>query len=120
MDYSHLDPVYPDKTSPAGAKYRYSRSAIVARGRDALSELYDRTEKAIIVVSHSGFLRQGVTGSWYFNADYRIYDFLEKTPDGHCQLEQWPETNKGGLGKSWEEKIVIGEGIPEDDLQSIR
>lgn len=129
VDFSGVDPVYPDKTSPAGAKYRYSKAAIVGRAQDALADLYDlHPAKAVVVVSHSGFLRQGVTGSWFFNADYRIFDFEERTPsssggdgtgDGDGQpyrLRQWELTKFGGMGWSWDRVVEIGEGVPEEDV----
>ena len=68
--------MYPDKISPAAARYHYTRDAILRRAQLALAKLYDRPEKVIIVVSHSGFLRAGVSGSWYQNADYRIFDIV--------------------------------------------
>ena len=114
VDFSHVDPVFPDKTSPAGAKYAYTKQAIIARGRSCLQELYSRPEKAIIVVSHSAFLRLGVTGHWFFNADYRIFDFEDVEGDpGQFRLKQWESTRKGGLGWSWETTFPIGDGLPE-------
>ncbi|KAL1841669.1 hypothetical protein VTK73DRAFT_3418 [Phialemonium thermophilum] len=117
VDFSRVDPVYPDKTSPRAARYRYSRSAILARAQSALAELHDRPEKAVIVVSHSGFLRQGVTGHWYANADYRIYDFAPRaSADAPIRLRQWEQTRRGGMGWSPEEAVEIGEDIPEEDV----
>ncbi|KAK4443492.1 histidine phosphatase superfamily [Podospora aff. communis PSN243] len=113
VDFSHVDPVFPDKTSPAGAKYAYTKQAIVGRAQDGLRELYQRPEKFIIVVSHSGFLRLGVTGHYYFNADYRIFDFHEPQDDQYT-LKQWESTSAGGLGWSWEKTVQIGEGLPVD------
>lgn len=81
MDFSHLDPVFPDMASPAGARYHYTQSAILARAEFVMRELYDGPEKVIIVVSRSGSLRLGVTTHFFFNADYRIFDF-EKAVDG--------------------------------------
>lgn len=112
IDFSFLDPVYPDKTSPAGAAYAYNRRAVVARGQKCLAELRGRPEKAIIAVSHSGFLRQGMTGSWFFNADYRIFDFAGEG----LELKQWDVTRRGGMGKSFEETVVVGDDIPEEDV----
>jgi len=130
VDFSQVDPVFPDKTTAAGARYAYSKEAIVARGQCALEDLYSRPEKFIVVVSHSGFLRQGVTGSWFFNADYRIFDFEGPASDEGVsnmdgagggakgrkyKLRQWEDTraNKGGLGWSFEEEVEIGHGLPE-------
>ncbi len=50
--------------------------------RAALRELYHRPEKYIVVVSHSGFLRTGISGHYYWNADYRIFDFDVAEADG--------------------------------------
>lgn len=119
MDFSTVDPVYPDKTSPAGAKYRYTRDAIVGRAQSALADLHPRDERAVVVVSHSGFLRQGVTGCWFFNADYRIFDFEEGSGgagEGGYRLRQWELTRSGGMGWSWDHQIEIGEGVPEEDV----
>ncbi|KAK3381122.1 histidine phosphatase superfamily [Podospora didyma] len=116
VDFSHVDPVFPDKKSPAGARYKYSRQAIIARGQFSLHDLYDRPEKAIIVVSHSGFLRVGVTGYWFFNADYRIFEFEERQEGMTLpyKLRQWESTVKGGLGLSWEDPVPLGDGLPDD------
>ncbi|KAK0615360.1 histidine phosphatase superfamily [Bombardia bombarda] len=115
VDFSHVDPVFPDKTSPAGAKYAYTKQAILARGQSSLADLYARPEKVIIVVSHSSFLRQSVTGWWFFNADYRVFDFEEKkSEDEPFRLKQWDQTLNGGLGWSWKEQVELGSGLPED------
>ncbi len=67
----------------------------------------------IIVVSHAGFLRQGLTGRWYFNADYRIFDFKERSSDdAPPEIEEWALTNEGGMGWSWEETVEVGDGLP--------
>ncbi|KAL2753969.1 hypothetical protein ACRALDRAFT_1081205 [Sodiomyces alcalophilus JCM 7366] len=112
VDYSTLDPVYPDKTSPAGAKYAYTRQAILSRGQSCLESLRQRPEKYIFVVSHSGFLRLGLTGYWFFNADYRVFD-LES--DG--SLKQWESTISGGLKKSLTEPVELGSELPEEDVK---
>lgn len=119
IDFSHVDPVFPDKTSPAGEKYKYLQANLLARAQMVLRDLYDRPEKAIIVVSHSGFLRQCVTGDWYFNADYRLYDLAEKEGgEGKLELKQWDLTKSGhgGMGWSWDEVVEIGVGLPEREL----
>lgn len=115
IDFSTVDPVYPDKTSPEGQVYAYNRQAIVGRAQTALAELKDRPEKAIVVVSHSAFMRQGMTGSWIFNADYRVFEFEGEG----LALRQWDSTTTGGLGKSFREKVAIGEGIPEEDKKAL-
>lgn len=119
IDFSKVDPVYPDKTSPAGEKYWYTKQHLLGRAQSCLRDLYSRPEKAIMVVSHSGFMRQVLTGDWYFNADYRIYDFAEKE-DGvdKLALKQWDLTKSGhgGMGWSYDEVVEVGVGLPEHAL----
>ena len=89
----------------------------MARGQAALQKLYERPEKVIIVVSHSGFLRLGVTGCWFFNADYRVFDFaVMGSPGSPYQLEQHASTEEdgGGLGHSRTEQVVLGSGLPDE------
>ncbi|KAK4245443.1 histidine phosphatase superfamily [Corynascus novoguineensis] len=113
VDFSRVDPIYPDKTSPRAAPlYGFSREAIVGRGRAVLRELRARPEKAVLVVSHSGFLRAGVTGCYYMNADYRVFEFEEG--EGSEELRQWEETREGGMGWSWDETVPLGDGLPDD------
>ncbi|KAL1878206.1 hypothetical protein Daus18300_002123 [Diaporthe australafricana] len=118
IDFSHVDPVWPDKTSPAAVKYSYVKEHLLARAQSSLEDLYRRPEKAIIVVSHSGFLRQAVTGDWYHNADYRIYDLDErKDGAGKFDLKQWELTKgHGGMGWSFDEVVEIGIGLPDHAL----
>ncbi len=119
VNFSKVDPVYPDKTSPAGAKYAYTRQAILARGRSGLQDLYSRPEKYVFVVSHSGFLRVGLTGHWWFNADYRIFDLEPVAGSGDVSgLRQWESTLSGGLGWSRTEKVMLGFELPEDTTPS--
>ncbi|KAH8646741.1 histidine phosphatase superfamily [Xylariales sp. PMI_506] len=118
VDFSTLDPVYPDKTSPAGAHYYYTKQALMKRGQSALKKLYSRPEKVIIVVAHSGFLRLCVTGSWFYNADYRVFDYAERSSeDAPFVLKQSPETeqNGGGLGWSFKHTVVMGSDLPEEE-----
>jgi hypothetical protein len=115
-----LDPVFPDKTSPAGRDYRYTKVGILTRGQRALQKLYDRPEKVIIVVSHSGFLRMSIAGSWFYNADYRIFDFAPREEGAIAQpyrLVQHESTliSGGGLGKSFKDLVVLGEGLPDEE-----
>lgn len=51
------------------------------------------------MVSHSGFLRVGVSHRHYANADYRIFQFAEGAGD---ELVEWKltEENGGGMGNS--------------------
>ena len=110
VDFSHVDPVWPDKTSPAGARYAKTSEAIVERGRLCLEALHARKEKVVFVVSHSAFLRAGVTGSWYFNADYRIFEFQgDELDNGRRKIVQDESTVSGGLGWSSTEQVELGE-----------
>lgn len=113
--------MFPDKSSPAGARYFPTRSAVVARGQACLRSLYQRPEKWVVVVSHSGFLRMGVTGWWFFNGDYRIFDFAERLEGdgGPLKLVQWESTTSGGLGLSWTEPVEIGAGLQEDEDEPV-
>lgn len=118
VDYSSLDPVFPDKSSTLASRYHYSRPAVLARAQSALEKLYNRPEKVIIVVSHSGFLRLAVTGCWFFNADYRIFEFVPRDNAGDnipYRLQQSSATKEtgGGLGWSCSEELVLGSGLPE-------
>ncbi len=109
--------MWPDKTSPAGSQYHYTKTAIIARAQAALQKLYQRPEKVIIVVSHSGFLRLGVTGCWFFNADYRVFEFAAMGSLGSpYQLEQhaYTEEKGGGLGHSRTEQVVLGFDLPDE------
>ncbi|KAK4096243.1 phosphoglycerate mutase-like protein [Parathielavia hyrcaniae] len=123
IDFSYLDPVYPDKTSPAGARYAYEKGAILARGKAVLRDLcnYERNEEedglVVVVVSHSGFLRSAVAGRWFGNADYRG-PYEEVPSEGgkeRVTLVEWDSTKgKGGMGRSKEDLVEFGEGLPED------
>jgi broad specificity phosphatase PhoE len=97
FDFSPVDPVYPDKTSPAGKPYAFTRTAVLGRGQRCLAALAARPEKVIAVVSHSGFLRTAVSGMRYANADYRIFDF---TGNG-TEIKEWDITREpgGGMGR---------------------
>ncbi|KAI1500322.1 histidine phosphatase superfamily [Biscogniauxia marginata] len=117
IDFSTLDPVWPDKTSPAGSHYHYTKTALLVRAQASLKKLYERPEKVIVVVSHSAFMRLAVTGCWYFNADYRIFDFAEMTgPGDSFRLEQHASTKEkgGGLGLSWTDPVQLGSNLPEE------
>jgi broad specificity phosphatase PhoE len=113
IDFSGLDPVYPDKTSPAGAAYMFTREAILARGQSALADLYQRSEDVIVVVSHAGFMRTAVAGRWFENADYRVFDFAERGEGEPYRLVEWEVTKgRGGMGRSKEVLVGMGEGLP--------
>ncbi|CAH0051509.1 unnamed protein product [Clonostachys solani] len=114
VDFGSLDPIYPDKTSAEATRYAHTRSSILSRGKRGLADLYSRPEKIIFVVSHSGFLRLGVVGWWFTNADYRLFDFVaEKEGDGQLDLTQDETTLAGGLGLSRTSRATLGEDLPE-------
>ncbi|KAF4837024.1 putative phosphatase [Colletotrichum tropicale] len=113
VDFSSVDPVYPDKTSPAGAQYSYTKEAILGRARSSINSIYERKEKLVFVVSHAGFLRLGVTGHWFFNGDYRAFELYKgDEADSNPELRQLQSTVSGGLGKSWTDPVVIGSDLP--------
>lgn len=105
IDFSSVDPIYPEKVHPPSNPYAFTRRAVVARGKDRLRALYRRPEKVIAVVSHSGFLRCAISHTKYENADYRIFDFMEPTDDAGetvYEMKEWETTEEhgGGMGKS--------------------
>ncbi|KIW71703.1 hypothetical protein PV04_03838 [Phialophora macrospora] len=118
FDFSVVDPVYPDKSSPEGRRYADTMSAVLARAQAALSKLYRRPEKMIFVVSHSGFMRMAVSGTYFANADYRIFDFSERRgKDDPYRLTEWESTrsNGGGMGLSPKGQVELGSGyLPSD------
>ncbi|KAL9109719.1 MAG: hypothetical protein Q9227_005588 [Pyrenula ochraceoflavens] len=119
VDFSGVDPVYPDKISPSAAQYAFTRSAILARAQAALHDLYHRPEEATIVVSHSAFMRFAVTGTHFANADFRIFDFASRSePNNKYRLveRESTKTNCGGRGYSLGEEVEIGSGdLPPDE-----
>lgn len=79
-------------------------------------------------MSHSGFLRVGVSQRWYQNADFRIFEFEEgdEHDDVGGKLVEWELTEQkgGGLGKStkgffppgpddWPAEKKVGEAADE-------
>ncbi|KAI1094927.1 phosphoglycerate mutase-like protein [Rostrohypoxylon terebratum] len=76
LDFSTLDPIYPQKIG----LYENSEDAFKKRGEVAKQWLYDRPEKCVIVVTHSGFIRRLVKGPKYGNLEHRTYS-LVKTQD---------------------------------------
>ncbi|OHE94229.1 phosphoglycerate mutase [Colletotrichum orchidophilum] len=120
IDFSTVDPVYPNKTPPTGIQYAFTKEAILDRAQSALQSIYERKEKLVFVVSHSGFLRAGVTGHWFFNADYRIFEFEHcQEPEKPFQLRQAESTSSGGLGKSRTESVVIGSELPVPEIPPV-
>ncbi|KAF7543814.1 hypothetical protein G7Z17_g10439 [Cylindrodendrum hubeiense] len=113
VNFSNVDPVWPDKTSPAARRYAHTRRDILARGQIGLKDLSQRPEKLIFVVSHSGFLREGVVGFWFYNSDYRIFDFDQEA--GGLNLKQHESTIAGGMGLSRTEPVPLGSELPDGD-----
>lgn len=77
------------------------------RGRNCRQWLKSRPEKVIAVVSHSGFLRLGISHTKYANADYRVFDFADDASD---ELVEWESTKHrgGGMGRSEKGTATIG------------
>ena len=98
LDFSPVDPTYPDKSR--GTPYAFTRSANAARGQVCLRSLHARPEKVVAVVSHSGFLRTAVSKRRYANADYRVFGFRQGK-DGHLLLVEDASTARrgGGMGR---------------------
>lgn len=120
VDFSAVDPVFPDKTSQSAKKYYCTRDAVVERGRQCLEGLHGRKEKVVFVVSHSGLMRVGVTRCMYANADYRIFEFdsrIQREEDtGRWKIVQDPTTFAGGLGTSRTETVELGDELPEEQV----
>ena len=101
LDFTTVDPAFPDKSF--NTLYAFTRSAVTARGQSCLARLYERPEKSIAVVSHSGFLRTVISKRRYANADYRIFTF-RKSKSGHFSLVEDSTTAKRGGGMGMSEK----------------
>ncbi|KJR84744.1 phosphoglycerate mutase [Sporothrix schenckii 1099-18] len=121
VDFSHVDPIFPEKTTPQALLYAYNRQALVTRAQTVLAELYARPEKVVAVVSHSAFLSKAVSGSLYANADFRIFSFKAPVaadskearspehpdlPPLVYQLHEWDETRNGHGGMGWSEDRI--------------
>ncbi|KAH7121972.1 histidine phosphatase superfamily [Dactylonectria estremocensis] len=113
VNFNNVDPVWPDKTSNTARRYAHTRRDILNRGKYGLEALKQRPEKLVFVVSHSGFLRVGVVGYWFFNSDYRIFDFDQGA--GGLNLKQQESTIAGGMGLSWTEPVALGSELPDWD-----
>ena len=98
VSFDTVDPFYPSKTG----HYAFTQEAILKRAADFRAWLKKRPEKVIAVVSHSGFLRVGVSNCAYANADYRVFDFANEKPGNGDALIEWELTREkgGGLGHS--------------------
>ncbi|CAK7207395.1 hypothetical protein SEUCBS139899_010205 [Sporothrix eucalyptigena] len=131
VDFSHVDPVWPEKKTPEAQLYAFTRRDLATRAQKVLAELYQRPEKVIVVVSHSAFLRKAVSGSMYANADFRIFSFedpvevpaseaaktaelsKDELPPLAYRLREWDETRHGhgGMGWSPDEVHRIGDDL---------
>ena len=123
VDFSHVDPVWPEKKTPEAQLYAFTRRDLLTRAQTVLAELYARPESVVVVVSHSAFLSKAVSGSMYANADFRIFDFEEpatvppptpleiatatanaapdELPPLVYRLREWDETRQGRGGMGW-------------------
>ena len=113
LDFSQVDPNYPIKAE--GTAYAFTRDANHKRGQACLKRLYDRPEKVIVVVSHSGFLRTGISKRRYANADYRLFSFRQ-SKSGSLSLVEDSSTARDGGGMGRSEKGV--QPIEEWDFPS--
>lgn len=117
FDWAMVDEEYPAKTG----LYEFSRRGLEERGVAVRKWLRGRGEKVIAVVSHSGFLRVGVSYRKYENADYRVFDFAEGDEEIGGRLVEWELTEKkgGGLGKSPPGyfPLALYEYLPADDAE---
>ncbi|CAK1368348.1 unnamed protein product [Cercospora beticola] len=104
LDFSHVDPRYPDKSD--NTPYAYTKKANRQRGDHCLEDLFARKEKVIAVVSHAGFLRTGISKRRFANADYRCFEF-SRGVDGKLGLIEDAETERSGGGMGRSEKGVF-------------
>ncbi len=70
-----------------------------------------RLEKVIAVVGHDGFLRVGICGKKFRNADFRIFDF--ESGEDELGLLEWQSTEENGGGLGTCSKGVFG-WLPSD------
>jgi hypothetical protein len=78
--------------------------------------LHSRPERVIAVVSHASFLRTCVAKRFFWNADYRIFDFEEDSYEGDLRLKEWPETQENGGWQGRENSDPSG--VLKGDFQS--
>ena len=109
VDFSLVeqDQIWPKKEG----LYAYSYESLIERGRVARRWLKARPEKVIAVVGHDGFLRVGICGKKFGNADFRIFEF-ESGEDG-LELIEWKSTEENGGGLGTCPKGVVG-WLPSD------
>lgn len=48
------------------------------------------------------------------NADYRVFEFDESREE-EGGLRQWEGMESGGMGWSWEQRVELGDGLPEEE-----
>ena len=102
FNWDFLDLIWPAKEGI----YKYSKEAVEERGKKVKRWLKDREEKVIAVVSHAAFMRAGMYGRRFANADFRIFDFVDGNEEGGDEgvesgLKEWDLTDgSGGLGRS--------------------
>lgn len=118
-DFPQVDfgSVYQDWPSK-GFIYAYSRVDILGRAMRAILGLSEISggKRVILVFSHSGFLRLGLTGRWFANGDYRIFRLVKGDGFVDIDLEHNDSTLKGGLGLSSTERVELGSGLPEPEI----
>ena len=66
------------------------------------------------MVSHSGFLRVGVSHKSYANADYRVFDFRSGESS---ELVEWELTEGKGGGMGWSQKPATGQASVENKIK---
>lgn len=122
IDFTHLDPVYPSKA--LDTPYAFTREKVLGRGQTCLRNLYNRKEKVIAVVSHSGFLRTAVSRVKYANADYRVFTWREgSTGSGAIsELVESPLTQgKAGMGRSEGGQAEVEPwDFPSEDVKQVK
>ena len=110
FEFDTVFPEYPAKTG----RWAFSDAAIEQRAEDCRRWLRKRPEKVIAVVSHSGFLRVGVSHKSYANADYRVFDFGSGESS---ELVEWELTDRKGGGMGWSEKPATGQTSIENKIK---
>ena len=96
FNFSAVFPEYPTKSG----RWAFTQEAVLRRAIDCRRWLKSRPERVIAVVSHSAFLRLGVTHSQFSNADYRVFDFAGNSDTHELVESKSTEKNGGGMGRS--------------------
>lgn len=84
LSFSDLDPVYPSKTG----LYEATEEAYQRRAACAKQWLYERPEKCIIIVTHSGFIKRMMDEPKFQNVEYHVYEFVGGAHGTEPQLRQ--------------------------------